>query len=90
MVFTYIADLVRAVIDRRHRITCCYLEIEASLGFGDWGLEFCDRLQVDNYLSNLNATVASGGKLIRIECSRPIHVEFSLFLPPRLPTLLPP
>src|SRR5437660_1219535 len=35
-----------------------------------------------NYRSNLNATVASGGKWIRIECSRAIHATFSLCAPP--------
>jgi hypothetical protein len=40
--------------------------------------------------SSLNATVASGGKWMTIECSRPIHSRFSLWTPPKFPTLLPP
>ena len=40
-------------------------------------------------LSSLNASVASGGNWIRIECSRPIHSRASLCMPPKFPTLLP-
>ena len=35
-----------------------------------------------NHLSSLNATVASGGRWIRIECWRPIHSRSSLCTPP--------
>jgi hypothetical protein len=40
------------------------------------------RRRATNYRSNLNATVASGGKWIRIECSRAIQATFSLCAPP--------
>jgi len=67
------------------------LGIEPSLGFGDWVLElFIGWKPMPPYLSSLKATVASGGRFIRMECSRPIHAVFSLSLPPRFPTLLPP
>ncbi len=43
----------------------------------------CDAITfATNHFSNLNATVASGGRWIKIECSRPIHCRSSLRTPP--------
>src|SRR6266480_5975380 len=41
-----------------------------------------DLARVTNHLSSLNATVARGGRWIKIECSRPIHCRSSLRTPP--------
>jgi hypothetical protein len=43
-----------------------------------------------DHFSSLNATVASGGKCIRIDCSRPIQGTAWVGIPPKFPTLLPP
>ena len=47
-------------------------------------------IKLTNYFCSLKATVASGGKWIRIDCSRPIQGTSWVWTPPKFPTLLPP